>query len=78
MPGVHPEDVRTGAEQAGFWKRCDRMAAVSNGLRRIISPIGMLVWHCDECGCNGVADDHIPGGEMCRLLRVERHEKNRD
>jgi hypothetical protein len=54
------------------------MAAVSNGLRRIISPIGMLVWHCDECGCNGVADDHIPGGEMCRLLRVERHEKNRD
>lgn len=47
-------------------------------LRTVTGLSGQPVWHCDECGCNGVADDHIPGDEVCRLLRVERHEKNRD
>lgn len=35
------------------------------------------VWHCDTCGTRGVDADHEPGGDVCRLLALDRYAKNR-
>lgn len=34
------------------------------------------VMTCDTCGCRGVDHRHVPGDEVCRMLRTERFQKH--
>lgn len=44
-------------------------------LRIVADWKGRTAYRCDVCGC-GVASDHEPGGEVCRLLVEERRHKH--